>query len=237
MEGALVRGKLWYDGESRLRGLSAGGLDLEILAQEEGLPSLVRMKAEEGWYFAGLTRRGNSIVETWYDEGGGILSLWVYETLSPGEDLRVLSRKSLLDPERPSESRYYFDGWGLLSAVESGDERAEVLYYREDLPRYGSVKNAGGERRFSFQWDEEGFLTRVSLSLSGADAPGEPAGAEEAGESAGEETPADYRYEYTLDERGNWIERREILMFRRGGLLVPALGEPVTRIIDYGDSE
>jgi hypothetical protein len=238
MEGVLVRGKLFYDKESRLRGAGAGDWELEILAYEDDLPSLVRMKTGEGWYFAGLKRRGNSILETWYDEAGGILSLWVYETLPPGEDFRIVSRESLLGTEQGSASRYYFDGRGLPGTVESGEETTEALYYREDLPRYGSVKNAaggrGGERRFSFQWDEEGFLTRVSVSPLGTDPAEEPAGVET---PAVAEVPAEYRYEYTLDEKGNWIERREILMFRRGGFLVPAPGEPVTRIIEYGASE
>jgi hypothetical protein len=229
VDGALVQGRFFYDEVFRVRGISADGWDLEILAYDEGLPSLGRMRAGDGWYFTGLKRRGNRIFETWYDEAGGILTLRVYEILPEGEDFRVISLEPLLGPEPGVKSWYYFDSRGLLSALETGEERLEALYYREGLPRYRGVKNAGGERRFSFQWDEEGFLTRISSSPDAGAEPGE-------GE-AGEEEPAECRYEYTLDERGNWIERREIRMFRRRGLLVPSPGEVVTRIIDYGESE
>jgi hypothetical protein len=251
VEGAFVQGKLFYDEASRLRGIGAGGWDLEILAYEEGLPSLSRMKTAEGWYFTGLKRRGNSIFETWYDESGGIVSLWVYETIPLGEGFRIVSREPLFGPERGSGSRYYFENRGLLSAVETGEARVEALYYREGFPRYRGEKNAGGERRFSLQWDEEGFLARISLSAglfgTGAPSPGPAAGekgeekpAEGAAEKKGEEAiegPVEHRYEYTLDEKGNWIERREILMFRRRGLLVPSPGELIIRSIEYGASE
>ncbi|MCL2320427.1 MAG: hypothetical protein FWC45_10105, partial [Treponema sp.] len=103
-----------------------------------------------------------------------------------------------------------------------------VLYYREDLPRYwerlprtgmaGGTKDREGAGNFSLQWDEEGSLVRISYRTA---SPGTF------------ESPVEYRYDYTLDERGNWIERREIRMIRRLGLLVPLPGITFTRVLEY----
>jgi hypothetical protein len=41
------------------------------------------------------------------------------------------------------------------------------------------------------------------------------------------------RYEYRFDERGNWIERREIIMLREGGVLIPKAGSICRRRVEY----
>jgi YD repeat-containing protein len=44
----------------------------------------------------------------------------------------------------------------------------------------------------------------------------------------------DVRYDYTLDERGNWIERRETHMTRQLGALAPGEVKIIRRTIEYG---
>ncbi|MDR1899310.1 MAG: hypothetical protein LBQ55_04820 [Treponema sp.] len=66
-----------------------------------------------------------------------------------------------------------------------------------------------------FQWDERGFLVRVTGT-------------------SGEDT-VEYRYEYETDDRGNWTVRREIEMVRRAGLLVPVFRQELRRGIEYAE--
>jgi hypothetical protein len=74
-----------------------------------------------------------------------------------------------------------------------------------------------GFNHFSFQWNEEGLLVR----LTGG------------GPGSGDVTETDVRYEYVRDERGNWIERRDTPMIRRSGFLVPGPAERLIRRIEY----
>jgi hypothetical protein len=74
----------------------------------------------------------------------------------------------------------------------------------------------------SLQWDERGLLVR----LSG----GGPAGEE--GSTAAEFLES--RYDYTLDARENWTERRERKMARRFGALAAGPGPVIKRVIQYG---
>jgi hypothetical protein len=93
-----------------------------------------------------------------------------------------------------------------------------VHFYREDLPRYWErrpVSEADEAGNFSLQWDEANFLVRIR---------GEP-------ENSG--SFVDYRYEYELDEKGNWIERRETRMIRAFDLLVPSPGITIKRVLEY----
>jgi hypothetical protein len=53
----------------------------------------------------------------------------------------------------------------------------------------------------------------------------------------GEEGRIDRRYDYSLDGRGNWTERREISWFRRFGYLVPARELVLQRRIEYREGD
>jgi hypothetical protein len=77
---------------------------------------------------------------------------------------------------------------------------------------------------FSFQWDEEGRITRFTGIYSEPSPPDTP-------EDSGVET--DIRYEYILDEQGNWIERRATPMVYRAGFLVPGTVEQIFRRVEY----
>jgi hypothetical protein len=44
---------------------------------------------------------------------------------------------------------------------------------------------------------------------------------------------AEKRYEYDLDDQGNWTEHREIFMIRLGDYLFPSQGLTMRRIIQY----
>jgi hypothetical protein len=78
------------------------------------------------------------------------------------------------------------------------------------------------------QWDEEGSLVRLS-GETGTDTP-------EASSPDGEER-FDRGYVYSRDEQGNWTERREIVLVRRFGYLVPAGEFVLRRRIEYRAGE
>ncbi|MDR2516411.1 MAG: hypothetical protein LBC88_03405 [Spirochaetaceae bacterium] len=72
---------------------------------------------------------------------------------------------------------------------------------------------------FRFQWDENSLLRRFSgMSVDGG-------------------LTFDSRFDYGHDGRGNWTERRETVLARRAGYLVPTGARIIRRRAVYGDAE
>jgi hypothetical protein len=218
--------------------------ELDILAYDGGRPSLIRVSHGEGIYFTVLQYRERRVSETWYDQGGGAAAVFFLEyTGSGGEEgprrVRVLQ-------EGGEETEVYdYDSQGNISALSSPRGEFSALYTPDRNPRYwerrtrpppdeeipeeeSSDEAAAGDARdrspdevseiretYALQWDSRGFLVRIT-GTEGTE-------------------PVDLRYEYSLDERGNWIERREIRMVHRFGVLVPAPGAEFKRTIEYGE--
>jgi YD repeat-containing protein len=171
--------------------------------------------------------------ETWYDPAGNALFIIITEH-SAGKSLRLSFQDGAAEIP-PAETSYYYDSTGALTGISSPGGEWSVLYDALGRPRYwerrpaagaSSAPAAGGRTvpggsggspgNYTFQWDERGLLVRFY---------GGPPGETENG--------IDCRYEYTLDERGNWIERREIRMIPRSGRLIPVPGRTLRRHIDY----
>ncbi|GHV78075.1 hypothetical protein AGMMS49942_28960 [Spirochaetia bacterium] len=92
----------------------------------------------------------------------------------------------------------------------SGTPVGAALYTAAARPRYWERPEA----HYTLQWDEQGLLARQMSSQD-----------------------LDIRYEYTLDERLNWTERREISLTRHLGLLIPGAEVVIRRSIRYGDAD
>jgi hypothetical protein len=189
--------------------------ELEFLGNfsfhEDYFPFIVRGFCSGVWYFIYLSRGVNEIIETWYDENGSILGAFKFSLTLIGKDLRI---RAIFDYTITEETEYHYDSRGFLTEASGPGGLYKVLYYREDLPRYWERRPAEDEMgggNFTLQWDEAEFLLRIS----------------------GGDNPVDYRYEYTLDERGNWIERRETRMIQGFGLLVPSQGTVFMRKLEY----
>jgi hypothetical protein len=206
-----------------------------------------------GWFFAALEYRGVSVSEAWYDPAGTGLAVYNYRYDTRDGKKRLAGSVDFLAGKSRTEE-YHYDSWGNLTGI--GGVYSAV--YRENRPQYwrrpfpptpasedaatesavagnATVGNAAagdalsgiaategvssGEIpwRFIFQWDERRLITRLL---------GYPED-----ESAGGEWDA--RYDYTLDGGGDWKERREIRMIRRGDYLFPRPGVFVRRRIDY----
>ncbi|MDR2070391.1 MAG: hypothetical protein LBP81_03100 [Treponema sp.] len=201
-------------------------LDLEVLEWEDSRPSLIRVLQGESYAFVFIQRKAGGILEAWYDTEGRLLEAYDF-TLAPqaGGDRIVSCRLR----GNGGEERYDYDGRGFVTGISGSPGDFSVLYYLEDLPRYREYRPAAsGEEDpgapapgvYSLRWDEKAFLLSLSGIASGKDA-----------------DPVDCRYEYTLDEGGNWIERREIRMIRGLGLLIPSPGVTIRRILEYEETE
>jgi hypothetical protein len=223
---------------SRITVLAEEPWELDILAYADGRPSLIRAAHGERVYFTVPEYRERWVSETWYDREGNAAAVFFLEyTVSGGrEGLRGL--KALKEGGEETET-YDYDNRGNISALSSPGGEFSALYTSEDLPRYWErrplpeeeavpvspagevlpVSPEGTGETYALHWDERGLLVRITGTVAGA------AGAE----------PVDLRYEYSLDERGNWTRRRETRMLRRFGVLVPGPGTELTRTIEYGE--
>jgi hypothetical protein len=241
----LFQAEFSYNGDSLVAAVLLKGpgeadpLNLEVLEWKDSRPSLMRVLWGEAYSFVLIQKRPGGILEAWYDAEGRLVEAYDFtaapqaQAASPaGGGERIVSSRLRGKDE---EERYYYDSRGLVTGVSGPRGDFSVLYYLEDLPRYwdyypapaGPAGPAGQEDTdlaaplsYSLTWDEEGFL----LSLWGK-APGEDLDS------------IDCRYVYTLDENGGWIERKEIRMIRRLGLLVPSPGTTIKRVLEYGREE
>lgn len=208
---SFTRAAAQYDASGILDLISGEDLEMAVLeSDEEGRPVIVRTRTEEGYFFTALEYAPGRVTETWYDENG--LPQSVFSTDETGDSLRINYMETGAEAET---RRFFFNSFGSISAIISPKGTRSALYERRGFPGYLERDLGNGTERYSFQWDEAGRLVRLS------------------GVRGGER--ADSRFEYELDDRGNWIVRREITMINRSGRLFPAPGPVVRRRIQYGD--
>jgi len=230
----FFQGRCEYDREGRLSKLiwkdplaQSDDSDAEALRWDgDGRPVLWRVFSGD-YYFAALEYLADTLIETWYDRDGTGLFVVITES---GKQTRIDSSQ-----EERQETQVFYNSWGLISGIEdpSGNS-VSALYNQQGMPRYleltvvsvdgtadgGNASGntaASGRLVYTYLWDAAGKLVR----LSG----GSPA--------------VDCRYEYTLDSRGNWTERKEYSMKALGpedwGRLVPYREKTVRRIVRYGE--
>jgi hypothetical protein len=229
---------------SRITVLTEEPWELDILAYAGGRPSLIRASHGGNVYFAVPEYRDGRVSETWYDQEGKAAAVFFLEYTVSGNREGLRGLKALKEGGEETEA-YDYDNRGNISALSSPGGDFSALYTAGGLPRYwerrplreeeaapvspeGELSPAGevlpispegiGET-YTLQWDERGLLVRITGTVA------EAAGAE----------PVDLRYEYSLDERGNWIWRRETRMLRRFGVLISAPGTECGRSIEYGE--
>ena len=214
-------------------------------------PDPIKVSFDDMWFFIYLSGGGNELLETWYDEEGNVLGIYAYSFLEIGKTRRL---SAIRDCSKYAEAtEFHYDSRGFITDSSGPEGIFNTLYFREDLPRYreswpagnnpdmvqgptmgiaddGNPQGSpidqgwvqGGEAGiFSLQWDEEGLLVRI------AEIP------QAAGGNQDRAALLDYRYEYSFDEEGNWIERKEVRMIRQFGFLAPSAGIIFTRVLEY----
>jgi hypothetical protein len=211
-DSSFIQAKAEYDASGTLTGITGEDLEMAILAYDEGgRPVTVRIKTEGAYFFAAVEYVPDRITETWYDENGSPRNvLYAGKT---GDSVSITYGENGAEAET---TKFFFNSYGSVSEIRSPEGSWSARYERRGFPRYLERNLGNGPERYSFQWDEAGRLTRLS-------------GLTEDGRSA------DSRFEYDLDDRGNWIVRRELTMTNISGRLFPGPGAVVKRRIQYGD--
>jgi YD repeat-containing protein len=191
----------------------------EFLEYRQGNPALARISHSGSWSFVAPEYLETRTNETWYDAEGlaqGFCAL-EYRLQDGARRLVSVDRRS---GEDELILVYDHNSAGSVSGISAPEGEYAALYNAAARPRYWEQPGSA----YTLQWDEQGFLTGITgVSRD---------------ETGGEAEPQriDIRYEYTLDERGNWIERRETSFVRRFGRLVPDSTGTIRRIINYGDN-
>ncbi len=205
-------------------------IEIEILETKDEKPSLARICFEGEYYFVIFHYWSDSVLETWYDAEGNALDTFQLDYFRTHTKTLILSEESLLgNPE--NRISYEYNSWKNISALDSPFLNISVLYNDHARPKYlertiqieidpsnEDEENGQMEKRKShldFQWDERNLLVVLKENCDDA--------------------VSEKRYEYTLDEKGNWTERREIIMIRRGAYLFPSEGLVIRRGIQYID--
>ncbi|MDR2072343.1 MAG: hypothetical protein LBP60_02780 [Spirochaetaceae bacterium] len=214
----LVQGRCEFDPRGRLRKLLWGESDAEVLQWDaESRPVLFRIFSG-GYYFAALEYLEDKVLEVWYHREGAILCMVMSDS---GEQKRFMPDSD--DPAELERSiRLYRDNGGRITGIETRELSVSARYSARGLPRYlertipaDSSGEGAKTETYRYQWDEAGRLVRFNGG----------------GESL------DYRYEYTVDSRGNWTERRELRMQTLGSgddrRLTPARIRLIKRRIRY----
>jgi hypothetical protein len=225
--GTLVQVRALFGPAAQLRGFTIGKDPERVLEFQEappGSPQSVRLTVEGEVYSILYERRDWGYLETWHD-GEDEFAAYFETSLQGDGDFPRITGRSGVSTQGEVREQYHYDGFGNLSEAEKPEGRFSALYTAPCLPRYwerypqGEAPEEGGDgsQWLSLQGDEGGLLTRITGSAG-----------------AGEEGELDCRYEYTLDGRGNWTERREWRMLRRLGVLAAVYGPPVKRLIEYG---
>jgi YD repeat-containing protein len=184
------------------------------LVNDEGLPLMGRVNRGGASSFVVFQYLGRETTEIWYDESGAPLGYFSlkYRDLNGGSretNTFLVSVESRSD-ETTLVTAYDYDSAGRISGVSAPEGNYAALYTAEGRLRYWEKPGAS----YTLQWDEEGFLTRLTGTVL--------------------EEEVNVMYEYTSGASGNWTERQELPLLRRFGILVPGPGLLVRRTVEYG---
>jgi hypothetical protein len=195
---------------------SPGPWEFEFLEYRGEDPSLVRINIGGTWYFVAPEYLDRRVNETWYNPEGLAQAFFSLEYREMEGKKRLISVDSRSDQGK-AVLTYEYNSVGRISGLSAPETTVTALYTPAVQPRYWERP---GEN-YTLQWDEKGFLVRLTGVLTG-DTP--------------EPQLLDIRYDYILDTRGNWTERREVSFVRRFGRLVPEAETTITRAITYEDN-
>jgi hypothetical protein len=220
LDGLLCQVSAAWEGEM----LTVLVLDTEEPFQSEaleydtdGIPALLRLNTGETWFFISIDRRPFEIIETWFAYADGAASDAGENTPAEPEALIMavfqytlntnngaLTETNQLYPQfKPVEKRS-FDSMGNITQITTPEGLCTALYNGRGLRYWNSAYMQTGENGLTLMRQPTGDASVDSI-----------------------------RYEYRFDERGNWIERREIIMLREGGVLIPKAGSICRRRVEY----
>jgi hypothetical protein len=226
-DGAFIQIRAAYDEAGRLRRLEGVSPAASFTAHipedflAPGGVEPVRVNLGGLWYLALVREEGPALSETWYD-GAGNFAAWYRARFSgEGPARQIRSLESRIGEIRGRE-QYDLDSGGRITREEA-PRGLFSAQYRNGRPVYwnrapaeapGGAEAPDGAGIYILQWDERGLLTAVR-----------PQGGGE----------GEFRYEYTLDERGNWTRRQDTEMTGLEDLLFPLFRGQYERRIGYAE--
>ncbi|MDR2899985.1 MAG: hypothetical protein LBV20_00495 [Treponema sp.] len=223
-------------------------IDIEIMEMLDGEISLARIHRGDAYYFVAFQYWNNFVSETWYNAEGnaeGLIGLEYVNSrdanlhdVMPYTNTLVI-KKECIWGDIESRVTYDYDSWENISQVNTESMSISVLYNNYFQPEYlertfqveNDLSDAENNQFYlqtehlTFQWDERNLLVSLKSILNNLD--------DSSSDETDENSIAEKRYEYTLDDHGNWTERREIIMMRLGSYLFPSDGLSVRRNIQY----
>ncbi len=247
IEHITLKGSVQTDTESGLENETF--IEIEIMEREDGEVSLARIYRDAEYYFVVFQYRSNYVTETWYNADGSPEGLLVlrYTRIRHTEShtyTLFLMHESIRGNEE-SRVNYDYDSLGNISNVHSETVNISVLYNDHSMPKYlektflensspGSegIPPAEKNEHVTFQWDERDLLVSLKGNFEDMIRETQDENASDTSENAVFQI-AEKRFEYTLDDQGNWTERNEILMIRQGSYLFPYEGLTIRRTIQY----
>jgi hypothetical protein len=222
VNGAFYQAEAEYNDEGRAGKIAldnpaaADPWGFEFLEYREGKPAVARINNGGTWRFAAPEYRETQTTETWYDAEGRAQGFFALEYRLEEGARRLVATDNRSDGDEILLA-YRYNSAGRISGISAPEGEYTALYNAAARPRYWERPEGG----YALQWDEQGFLVRLTGELRD--------------ETGAGSRQIDIRYEYTLDERGNWIERRETSFARRFGRLVPESSAAIRRVIVYGE--
>jgi len=213
LNGSFAQVKVFYNNSGVVRGFLITEKErvwqVDFIGKEI-LTSIARITQDETIYFVALSYNPTNIIETWFSvEGNMLANFTIRSVYTNGNNIDMLSLISYVNEEETTVW-YYYNSFGYISEIEAQNSVFSVLYTQEKRPRYWKQSTEDGQKNYVLQWDNRGFLNRIY-----------------------NDDLSELYYEYTLDNRGNWIERREVRMVPQGGILVPYEGLTIKRLITY----
>lgn len=185
---------------------------ISVLEYETARPLRFQYEQNGERFFGVLHYWGNSADESWYTEAGEVKAVYEY-TLSMDRLIRV---DMLSDDGVPIHLlRFHYNAQNEIALMEN--DTLQTAYFYDGKNRLvrviGAVITHGESYETvydrNFQYDEQGRLIR-QYGLN-------------------EEGFFEYRYQYTLDSRGQWIFCRVQPWHEQFGRLVPGVETTITR--------
>jgi hypothetical protein len=196
--------------ETGTEGENNNNIEIEFLEYDTNAsPVLAQVNNSGEWFFVTFnTDAETEIIETWMDEEGKALAVFVTQKSSSMYYNRIVLSKTESSGVS-SEEEIFYDSMGNISGIVNETGEYYALYSGRGAQYWRRMVLSQAIEDYVLQWNSAGNLAELS----------------------GQE--AHLRYEYTFDTHGNWIQRREIKMVNEFGVLIPQSITVVDREIEY----
>ncbi|MDR0586612.1 MAG: hypothetical protein LBG26_05180, partial [Treponema sp.] len=129
-DSSFIQAASEYDPSGTLTAITGEDLEMAIVEHdEEGRPVIVRVRTENGYFFAAVEYVPGRIAETWYDESGFPQS--VLYTGEAGDSVRINYGENGAEAEA---WKFFFNSYGSISEISSRAGTWSARYERRGFP-------------------------------------------------------------------------------------------------------